>query len=136
MANCELGECNGDPEYTTPIVVPGLPDSGDEGGHEFVTELPEKGSEGMEYVLMDDISDCSTYRGTYIYSKDCNGWIQISGSGGSIVVDSALSSVSTNPVQNSVITEALNATATKDYVDTQVGNIETILHTLNLGAGV
>lgn len=85
MANCELGECKGDPKYTTPIVVPGLPNSGDGGGHEFVTELPEKGSEGVEYVLMDDISDCSTYRGTYVYNKDCGGWIQTSGSGGGAI---------------------------------------------------
>lgn len=42
MANCELGECTGDPKYTTPIVVPGLPNSGDGGGHEFVTKLPAK----------------------------------------------------------------------------------------------
>ncbi len=52
------------------------------GGHEFVTELPETGDDGVEYVLMDDISDCSTYRGTYVYDKDCEGWIQTSGSGG------------------------------------------------------
>lgn len=50
------------------------------GGHEFVTELPETGDDGVEYVLMDDISDCSTYRGTYVYNKDCGGWIQTSGS--------------------------------------------------------
>lgn len=136
MANCELGECKGDPEYATPIIVPGLPDNGDGGGHEFVTELPAKGSEGMEYILMDDISDCSTYRGTYTYNKDCGGWIQTSGSGGSIVVDSALSTTSTNPVQNSVITAALNDTATVQYVDTKVGNIETILQALNSGTGV
>ena len=55
------------------------------GGHEFVTELPETGDDGVEYVLMDDISDCSTYRGTFVYNKDCGGWIQTSGSGGGTI---------------------------------------------------
>lgn len=82
MANCELGECKGDPKYTTPIVVPGLPNSGDGGGHEFVTKLPKKGSEGVEYVLMDNLSDCSTFKGTFAWNPDCEGWVQTSGSGG------------------------------------------------------
>ena len=42
-------------------------------------------------------------------------------------VDSAMSDTSTNPVQNKVI---------KQYVDSLVGNIETVLQTINSGSGV
>ena len=42
-------------------------------------------------------------------------------------VDSAISDTSTNPVQNKVI---------KSYVDNLVGNIETVLQTINSGSGV
>lgn len=42
-------------------------------------------------------------------------------------VDSAMSDTSTNPVQNKVI---------KSYVDDLVGNIETVLQTINSGSGV
>ena len=42
-------------------------------------------------------------------------------------VDSAMSDTSTNPVQNKVI---------KQYVDNLVGNIETVLQTINSGSGV
>lgn len=41
----------------------------------------------------------------------------------SVTVDSAMSSTSTNPVQNKVIYNA-------------IGDVETILHTLNSGSGV
>lgn len=42
-------------------------------------------------------------------------------------VDSAMSDTSTNPVQNKVV---------KSYVDNLVGNIETVLQTINNGSGV
>lgn len=77
--------CNGDEECD---IKPGkvtpkkLPKQSGGGGHEFVTELPDTGDEGVEYVLMDDISDCSTYKGTYVYNEECGGWIATSGSGG------------------------------------------------------
>lgn len=84
MANCAPGECENDPKYTTPVKLKPYP-GGSEGGHEFVTELPETGATGVEYVLMDDISDCSTYRGTFVWNPDCEGWIPTSGSGGGAV---------------------------------------------------
>lgn len=72
-------------------IIPGkitpkkLPKQGGGGGHEFVTELPETGEDGVEYVLMNDISDCGTYVGTYVYNPECEGWIPTSGSGGGAV---------------------------------------------------
>lgn len=42
-------------------------------------------------------------------------------------VDSAMSDTSTNPVQNKIV---------KQYVDNLVGNIETVLQTINSGSGV
>lgn len=82
MANeCAPGECENDPKYTTPVKLKPYP-GGSEGGHEFVTELPETGTAGVEYVLMDDLSDCETYKGTYVYNDECGGWIPTSGSGG------------------------------------------------------
>ncbi len=80
--------CNGDEECD---IRPGtvtpkkLPKQSGGGGHEFVTDLPETGDEGVEYVLMDDFSDCSTYRGTFVWNEECGGFIQTSGSGGGAV---------------------------------------------------
>ena len=45
-------------------------------------------------------------------------------------VDSSLSSTSTNPVQNKVIKGQI------DDINATIGNVETILHTLNSGSGV
>ena len=91
------------------------------GGHEFVIELPlpKEAKAGVEYVLMDDLSDSSTYKGTYIFNPDTDSYVaSSSGSGGSIVVDNALSTVSTNPVQNKVITTELEKKAsTEDIPD-------------------
>ena len=75
-------ECDIRPGTVTPKK---LPKQGGGGGHEFVTELPEVGEEGIEYVLMDDISDCSTYKGTYAWSPECEAYVCTSGSGGGAV---------------------------------------------------
>lgn len=52
--------------------------------------------------------------------------IKRGGGGGSssVTVDTAMSATSTNPVQNKVV---------KEYIDTQVGNINTILETIIAG---
>lgn len=47
--------------------------------------------------------------------------------GGTITVDDALNTTSENPVQNKVIATKINE------LDTTIGDIETILHTLNEG---
>lgn len=115
--NCEPGECD-DPKYTTPVKVKPFPTVGG-GGHLFVTSLPlpEEASAGAEYVLMDDLSDPSTYKGTYILNPETNSFIASSGGGGStVVVDNALSTTSPNPVQNKVITTELNKKAGKDEI--------------------
>lgn len=50
---------------------------------------------------------------------------QVAGGGGSsVTVDAAISATSTNPVQNKVI---------KEYIDAQVGSINTILETIIAG---
>lgn len=87
MANCELGECKGDPKYTTPIVVPGLPNSGDGGGHEFVTELPERPVQGVEYIVMTDVADCETFVGSYVWDADGGCFVSTAGSGGGGAVE-------------------------------------------------
>lgn len=51
------------------------------------------------------------------------------GGGTTVTVDSELSLSSENPVQNKVITGALNA------LSSEIGTIETTLHTLNSGTG-
>jgi hypothetical protein len=47
------------------------------------------------------------------------------------IADSELSSTSTNPVQNKVVTAALNEKADKTYVDEKVGDINSILDSIN-----
>lgn len=47
--------------------------------HQFVTELPEVGNEGVEYVLMDDLADAKTYKGTFVYNFSTNEWQTTSG---------------------------------------------------------
>lgn len=81
MANCELGECENDPKYTTPVKLKPYP-GGSEGGHEFVTELPETGQPGVEYILMDDLSDPETFGGTFVWDPDANEYIPTSTGGG------------------------------------------------------
>lgn len=49
--------------------------------HKFVTELPTVGDEGVEYVLMGDLTDKSTYQGTYVWDYDANEYIQTSATG-------------------------------------------------------
>lgn len=52
------------------------------GGHEFVTALPAIGEVGVEYILLDDIKDCDTYRGTFAWSDGCKRYIKTSGGAG------------------------------------------------------
>lgn len=59
-------------------------------------------------------------------NEDSSGFITISaagGSGGSVVVDSALSSTSENPVQNKVINSALNNKADASDIPTKVSDL-------------
>lgn len=76
---CELGSCEGEPTYPNTPVIPALP-SGDGGGHEFVTELPETGTPGVEYIVMGDPRDCSSFKGSYVWNNGC--WVATSGAGG------------------------------------------------------
>lgn len=47
-------------------------------GHQFVTALPTVGDEGVEYVLMDDLTDATAYKGTFVWDYDANAYIQTS----------------------------------------------------------
>ena len=53
------------------------------------------------------------------------------GGGGSITVDSSISSTSTNPVQNKIVKEYVDSS-----INTAIGNINSALTTLNTGTGV
>ena len=83
-----------------------LPKGDGGGGHEFVTQLPQTGVEGIEYILMDDLDDPTTFQGTYVFNKENNSYVATSG-GSTVTVDDALSNTSPNPVQNKVITEKI-----------------------------
>lgn len=55
--------------------------------------------------------------------KDENGWQEIAiGGGGSITLDSEMSDTSTNAVSNKVI---------KEYVDSSIGDIKTLIVAIN-----
>lgn len=82
MANeCAPGECENDPKYTTPVKLKPYP-GGSEGGHEFVTELPETGTAGVEYIVLTDITDCDSFEGSWAWNTEAECWVQTSGSGG------------------------------------------------------
>ena len=84
-------------------------DSG--GGHEFVTELPETGDDGVEYILFTDVSDCSTYQGTYVFNSECNSWVATSGTGGGALDAYTFAKTSTG------WTASKNGTVIFTYVD-------------------
>lgn len=68
--------------------------------------FPATGEEGKIYVAKDENK-------TYRWSG--TGYVQIGGS--DITIDSALSDTSENPVQNKVVTEAVDARPTKEQID-------------------
>ena len=72
-------ECDIHPGTVTPKK---LPKQSGGGGHEFVTALPAIGEVGVEYILLDDIKDCDTYRGTFAWSDGCKRYIKTSGGAG------------------------------------------------------
>lgn len=78
MANCDM-ECE-DIKYETPLTPAPLPMPSDGGGHEFVTELPDSGTPGVEYIVMGDPRDCSSFKGSYVWNNGC--WVATSGAGG------------------------------------------------------
>lgn len=78
---CNPGECENDPKYTTPYVAPALPSLGG-GGHEFVTSLPDVGTPGIEYIVMNDVTNCDTFRGSYAWNSQSQCWVVTSGAGG------------------------------------------------------
>lgn len=120
MANSDE-ECDIRPGTVTPKK---LPKQSGGGGHEFVTELPEAGDEGVEYVLMDDISDCTTYRGTYIYDETCGGWICTSGSGGGSIDRYTFEQTATGwraKRNNTVIFTYVDKDTIDSYEDTATG---------------
>lgn len=75
---------------------------------QIVEELPSVGQDNIIYLILDSTSqeDTNTYI-EYVWLSDEQKY-EVLGSLGNIVVDSSLNSSSENPVQNKVITEALN----------------------------
>lgn len=82
MADCATNDNCEDVLYPEPLVPAPLPMPSEGGGHEFVSQLPAVGTPGVEYLVMDDPTDCSTFKGSYVYNPQCGGWVQTSGGGG------------------------------------------------------
>lgn len=79
MADCDKDqECDINPGTVTPKR---LPKQG-AGGHEIVTALPEVGEEGVEYILFDDLTDCETFQGSFVYNTEAECWASTSTGGG------------------------------------------------------
>lgn len=73
----------------------------------IVESLPQTGEEGKLYLLVDP-SDSDVY---IVYTWEENAFKRMGSKTFTLVVDSALSDTSTNPVQNKVVTNALNLKA-------------------------
>lgn len=85
---CAPGECDGDPVYNTPVKLNPYPSNGGGGGgHEFVTELPANPVPGVEYVVMGDVRDCSSFRGSYVWDSTADCWVSTGGAGGGALDD-------------------------------------------------
>ena len=70
----------------------------------IVTELPETGEEGKLYLMVDG-GNVNLYN---IFAWENNAWRELGKSSLSVTIDDTLSTTSTNPVQNKVLTAALN----------------------------
>lgn len=54
--------------------------SSSETAHQFVTALPAKGEEGVEYIVLTDLKDSTTYTGTFVWNEEASAYQQTSGS--------------------------------------------------------
>ena len=84
----------------------------------IVESLPQTGEEGKLYLVLDP-SDSDVY---IIYTWEENAFKRMGSKTFTLTVDSALSSTSTNPVQNKVIKTALDGKASSSHTHGSITN--------------
>ena len=84
----------------------------------IVESLPQTGEEGKLYLMVDP-SDSDVY---IIYTWEENAFKRMGSKTFTLTVDSALSSTSTNPVQNKVVKSALDGKANSSHTHGSITN--------------
>ena len=84
----------------------------------IVESLPQTGEEGKLYLLVDS-SDSDVY---IVYTWEENAFKRMGSKTFTLTVDSALSSTSTNPVQNKVVKSALDGKANSSHTHGSITN--------------
>lgn len=52
-----------------------------EKSHQFVEALPTNPKNNVEYIVMKDIADCSSFTGSFVWNSNANCWVNTSGAG-------------------------------------------------------
>lgn len=52
-----------------------------EKSHQFVEALPTNPKNNVEYIIMKDIADCSSFTGSFVWNSNANCWVNTSGAG-------------------------------------------------------
>ena len=107
------------------------------GAKELVTGVVVKAFISKKVVKLDKYSTSISYECSGKTGSVASSGYPSSGSGATIIIDSALSTSSTNPVQNKVVTNALNNKLDKIGATNPITSIanDTVENWLNLGCG-
>lgn len=95
----------------------------------IVDQLPDVGESSNIYLIPKNPPEENNLFDEYLYVN--GNWEPIGEVGIDFQIDNELSKGSTNPVQNKVITEALELKASTEYVDSIVGDIGEVLDNIN-----
>ena len=99
---------------------------------EIVEELPPTGENGVMYLVPSDNEDDErNIYDEFIWSDTKNDYEQIADTNVEIIIDTDLSSTSVNPVQNKIITQALNLKADAATVSSLSTNVSNLTSTVN-----